>query len=1150
MPFDIVRARPLLQNAALKKLFIEELGWEPCRNSIAISINESEYTLNAIAEKKGFVVWIYKSPDNTLPDHNTRLKLDRKLSETSFEHLIVFITHDDSRQSWMWVRREKGRPLRPRTYEYQRGQAGDSLLQKFQHLYISLEEEESGISIAQVSGRARSAFDVERVTKRFYERFQREHAAFLNFINGIPVEEDRAWYASVMLNRLMFLYFMQKKGFLNGDHNYLCNRLQIMQEGHGRDKFYSFYRYFLLRLFHEGLGKIRHSPELESLIGKVPYINGGIFDVHTIEDTYGKDIQIPDNAFEAIFDYFDEYDWVLDPEQSQRNSAGREEINPDVLGYIFEKYINQKQMGAYYTKEDITEYISKNTIIPFLFDAAWQKCRIAFEGEHSIWRLLQMTPDRYIYSAVKHGIVQNDLVKHAVVGAGLKPAPTRHLPPEIADGLHDVSKRTAWNKPAPAEYALPTEIWREVVARRKRYDEVHRKLEFGEVHDINDLITLNLDMRQFAQDVISNCEGPDLLRAFWNVIKDISILDPTCGSGAFLFAALNILEPLYEACLDRMEEMLEDEAAKHDGKIKTTAHGYPLLPHKKLEDFSHTLEQVANHPNKQYFIYKSIILNNLYGVDIMEEAVEICKLRLFLKLAAQVDPDTSKPNFGIEPLPDIDFNIRAGNTLVGFTALEQIREAITTERKGKATQKKLLQQEDIDTMKRIEEKAQDVDRLFALFRQQQTELGGEVTTADKQELKKRLKVLEEELNHYLASEYGISQSHFKNKQAYEKKFSEWLLSHKPFHWFIEFHAIMKEGGFDVIIGNPPYVEYHKVKKEYTILSYETESCGNLYAFIMERSLNLLNIYGYLGLIVPISIVCTQRMGALENKLSKASQFVWFSNYAERPSKLFIGAEVLLTITLARIGKKSQSQFFTTGFTKWTNEERWILFDRIDYCPIKAKVKSYITPKISEKIETNILDKMLRPRKQLSCCLLKNSKFLIYYRIGGGRYWKIFTNFQPRFVLEGKPAVSSRENYIYLDCEVIRDAVISILSSTLFYWYFLLTTNCRDLNPSDLHDFPINIDQMSKEYIVELSELCQKLMTDYKQKSQLKEKTSSLTGHIIYQEFYPRLSKPIIDEIDHVLARHYGFTDEELDFIINYDIKYRMGRDALENDESS
>ena len=57
---------------------------------------------------------------------------------------------------------------------------------------------------------------------------------------------------------------------------------------------------------------------------------------------------------------------------------------------------------------------------------------------------------------------------------------------------------------------------------------------------------------------------------------------------------------------------------------------------------------------------------------------------------------------------------------------------------------------------------------------------------------------------------------------------------------------------------------------------------------------------------------------------------------------------------------------------------------------------------------------------------------------------------------------------------------------------------------------------------------------------MKEKVSAQTGNIKYQEFYPRLSKPIIDEIDELLAKHYGFTEEELDFIINYDIKYRMG----------
>ncbi len=93
----------------------------------------------------------------------------------------------------------------------------------------------------------------------------------------------------------------------------------------------------------------------------------------------------------------------------------------------------------------------------------------------------------------------------------------------------------------------------------------------------------------------------------------------------------------------------------------------------KFSDFRPSLAEVEAHPNQSYFIMKSIILNNLYGVDIMAEAVEICKLRLFLKMVAQVERGDQ-----IEPLPDIDFNIRCGNTLVGFATYDEVKAAVTT----------------------------------------------------------------------------------------------------------------------------------------------------------------------------------------------------------------------------------------------------------------------------------------------------------------------------------------------------------------------------------------------------------------------------------------------------------------------------------------
>ena len=174
-----------------------------------------------------------------------------------------------------------------------------------------------------------------------------------------------------------------------------------------------------------------------------------------------------------------------------------------------------------------------------------------------------------------------------------------------------------------------------MVARRQRYEEVKSKSisQPGQVHSVNDLITLNLDIRQFAQDVIASCDEPELLRAFWRAIEAITVLDPTVGSGAFLFAALNVLEPLYEGCLERMQAFVDD-AGRLTKDERDRRRGSSFV--QKFSDFRKILARVAQHPNRRYFILKSIVVNNLYGVDIMEEAVEICKLRLFLKLVAQV----------------------------------------------------------------------------------------------------------------------------------------------------------------------------------------------------------------------------------------------------------------------------------------------------------------------------------------------------------------------------------------------------------------------------------------------------------------------------------------------------------------------------------
>ena len=1137
---DTARARRYLQDFDLHTLFIEEMGWDQHRQELIVPVDGQEFRLQAVAHKRGLVAFrCDPDADGRIPPYALRRKIETQAAKSVNQHLIVYADASQTQQVWQWVKREAGRPTAAREQTFYRNQTGEALIQKLQAVAFSLEEEER-LTLVDVAGRVRAGFDVERVTRRFYERFKAEHGDFLKFLAGIPDEGWQRWYASVMINRLMFIYFIQKKGFLDGDPNYLRTRLAASQAV-AVDRYYAD---FLCPLFFEGFARrpAERAAATRRLLGQVPYLNGGIFERHQIETAHGQTIRVPDAAFARLFDFFDAYQWRLD----ERPLRADNEINPDVLGYIFEKYINQKQMGAYYTKEDITGYISQNTIIPYLLDAAQRECRVAFGGEHSVWGLLAADPDRYVYPALRHGAELT-------------------LPPEIADGLDTtrpnlLERRQGWNRPAPAAYALPTEIWREVVARRQRYAEVKAGLAAGAVRQVNDLITLNLDIRQFAQDLIAECEGPDLLRALWRAIESVTILDPTVGSGAFLFAALNVLEPLYEGCLERMQAFVDDHDA---GRLKSRqpaqslpAQAEPESPSgdfakvaatpsrpspARFSDFRKILARVAQHPNRRYFILKSIVVNNLYGVDIMEEAVEICKLRLFLKLVAQVARAED-----VEPLPDIDFNVRAGNTLVGYATQEDVQRALTTTASG---QGKLMFAEDADILQRFEARAADVERLFGLFRQQQTELGGQVTAADKAELRRRLDALDEELNRALAREYGVD-------EAKPKAYKDWLASHKPLHWFVEFYGIMRRGGFDVVIGNPPYVEYKDVA-DYGILGYKTRPCGDLYAYTLERALCLSRLNGCLGFIVPMSAFSTEGFAMLQELYFEHVSPLYVSNWSgdAHPSKLFEGVDKRLEIVLGRHSSAQERNrtVSVSKYLKWYADERPYLFNLSPIyhqlaSPHQAMVFRTSLPKIGSSTESAILQRLQRCRRSVAFLTGSTGGHRLYYTRKVSFFLQ-FLDFIPEVRdSSGQLRDPSELKTISYSDRASRNLCLACLSSSLFYWYNVINSDCRNLNKREVMSFPVpdDISSITQQAITELLTL---LMQNYQDNSALRTVEYKGQGRITVQYFNFRPAKPIIDQIDRVLALHYGFTDEELDFIINYDIKYRMGDELEAMDET-
>ncbi|MGO9177192.1 MAG: Eco57I restriction-modification methylase domain-containing protein [Desulfobaccales bacterium] len=1090
MPIDLARVRQYLKNFDFKTLFVEEMGWDRHRmQPLNIEVDGSTYTLNALVEKRGLVTFLCDpDPDGRIPSYAARRKIEKQAAKSVHEHLIIYCDAAKTTQTWQWVKREPAKPIACREHTYHRGQTGEPLAQKLQAIAFDLEEEET-LTIFDVADRVRQGFYAERVTKRFYERFQEEHDVFLSFIKGIPDTELQRWYASVMLNRLMFIYFIQKKGFLGGDQNYLRNKLTESRL-RARDRFY---QEFIWPLFFEGFAKKAEdrSPVINRLLGQVPYLNGGIFLKHEIEirqEREGRETRTPDTAFEKIFAFFDSYNWHLD----ERPVRADNEINPDVLGYIFEKYINQKQMGAYYTKEDITEYISKSTIIPFLFDAAEKKCAIAFKGDSALWRLLRDDPDRYIYDAVRQGV---DL----------------ELPEEIAAGINDVRKRGDWNKPAAGEFALPAETWREHVARRRRCKEVRCKLAAGEIHSINDLVTYNLDLRQFAQDAIENCEGPELLRAFYHAIEKVTVLDPTCGSGAFLFAALNVLEPLYDACLDRMAVFVEEME-------RSGVNHHP----KQFSDFKQILARVQEHPNHRYFILKSIIINNLYGVDIMHEAVEICKLRLFLKLVAQVDSAEK-----IEPLPDIDFNIRAGNTLVGFATYEEVKKAVT---------RKL----DFDNvMGRIDENAEICDRAFQRFREMQTEHGMNAREfADaKVKLKGRLGALAEELDRYLAGEYGINQNIFPKKKEYEQRLENWRASHQPFHWFSEFYGIIKSGGFDVIIGNPPYLNL-KDLNEYVVTCFVTLPARNLFPLILERCQKLIDKFGHQGYIVPVASISTEGYISLQNILIQKK--LTFSSYDDRPSHLFDGLDknTLSILLLSEKKNKGVNEVYSTRLSRWNAEERDLLFPLLEYNSGSEQTLNGCIPKIGNHIEASIWNKLFIKSVKLSSFYSTSQSHVVFYSRKVNAFLQILDFIPEVHDGEGNARLPSEFKTIYFATKGEALSVYCLFNSTLFRWFMDVVSDGSHLNRREIDNFPFN-PQCAINKFPQLTSIANNLSRNLKSTSEIRVmryKHDTLTIQCII----PKFSKSILNQIDNVLAQYYGFNDEELDFIINYDFKYRMG----------
>ncbi len=392
---------------------------------------------------------------------------------------------------------------------------------------------------------------------------------------------------------------------------------------------------------------------------------------------------------------------------------------------------------------------------------------------------------------------------------------------------------------------------------------------------------------------------------------------------------------------------------------------------------------------------------------------------------AQVD-DSAR----IEPLPDIDFNIRSGNTLVGYLRREDVEAGARFAARDKATQVRMLSEEEEEGVRFIEEQAEIADRAFLTFRLMQ--LREQMDTAEfseaKAELSQRLQSLREQLNQYLAAQYGVD-------PRKTKQYERWLGSHRPFHWFTEFYGVMKEGGFAATVGNPPYVSRSKI--DYTFTDPSGLAFPDIYAHMLLQVQRLTSPEGRHGMIVPLSVTFSDDYSELRQELCHRAM-AWFSSYDNIPASVFAGVSQRCTIWLG--APSTSSRTFASPMYRWRSEYRPVLTQRITYTSLgDLDVSEFGIPRCGTAHQLALLRRIsglgaTPPPPRVS----RRPGAFIGFSGGARNFVSAFLAEPPCLSENGlRPVEPTQIGYIQLATESEAGQALSMLSGEFYLWYWLV-----------------------------------------------------------------------------------------------------------------
>jgi len=791
-------------------------------------------------------------------------------------------------------------------------------------------------------------------------------------------------FSVVFMNRIIFIKFLEEKGIVPRD---------LLQDLLGKYKssetLGTFYETYLKPLFYEvfNKGKEERISTVKSnrFYNQIPYLNGGLFrEVIPNERNYN----IEDEGVELVLEN------LIGAHKFGQESG----INPDILGYIFEKTINfisgtgtnqQKMQGAYYTPNDVVEFIIKETLISTIFE-------------------------------------------------------------KMVKGLKDSG-------------------WSDIDL--KGYD------------SIEDILS--------PESVPRN---PLHVKKMIESINTIRILDPACGSGHFLTAALSHLLRVKESLLRTIGADFE-----------------------------------------RYKLKRDIISNNLFGVDIDENAVEIARLRLWLSIIEDVEDSEH-----IDTLPNIDFNIFAGNSLIGWLDENLLKHPLTDLSEDSYIQERLeglkgFYGEKIEEIKNSlsKMKLEDSIRAYRTLVRMYALESGERAIKIREILEEIRKKLYEVVNNSHL-DYVHEKGDLSKKELDE--ISKNLTRIMPFHWKIDVENVFNEGGFDAVIGNPPYGNILKEIEKVVMFDFETMNANEIAANFIERTLKIVKRNGYMGLVLANAIAINKSAAAARSLIRRHMSISKMALFGTRPAKIFSGAEIRVMIFSGKKDEpKEEGTILTTEAIKFTSEQRSTLLDNLSFESTEGLtlgrerigdgLEDVSLPKVGNSTIRNILLKL----KKASNLVIKDkinksgfSKKMEFRKTGG--YWLN--------ALGKMPYKSTKIEEITFETSLERDFSILLINSSLFYLYWSTYSNLRDFPLSLLERFPFPSLEKLKENKKEIEELTKGISAC------LLRCFLAGTGRV--GEFRTASCKDMIDSIDDFLGGIYGLKKEEIEFVKKYDKHIRKG----------